>query len=232
MEENKIIENETVEETGTQTETVETGSDNVVTENTDMITLTQQELDKRIQSAEDKLRTKYSQRIKALEKQIEDAKPVEKSAEEKDYEQRLAALEADVTQGNFTLDNLKGNIDDAYSGIGTALLNDSELDSPNKAEYDKFTSSDVGKQYMNSSILIPDKVLLSSTKLIFELIKLLFKLGLKLLLSILRLLLLLLLLLYELLLLKVSSKVLLIEQIFVDDLISVFCESSERFDDV
>lgn len=72
---------------------------------------------------------------------------------------RLAALEADVTQGNFTLDNLKGNIDDAYSGIGTALLNDSELDSPNKAEYDKFTSSDAGKQYMNSSILIPDKVL-------------------------------------------------------------------------
>ena len=40
------------------------------------------------------LRTKYSKQIKDLEKQIKDAKPVEKSEQEKDYETRLAALEA------------------------------------------------------------------------------------------------------------------------------------------
>ena len=137
MEENKIIENETVEETGTQTETVETGSDNVVTENTDMITLTQQELDKRIQSAEDKLRTKYSQRIKALEKQIEDAKPVEKSAEEKDYEQRLAALEAreraqalneeldakGIDRGMAKFLSANVNVDDLAAAIDTLVAN-------------------------------------------------------------------------------------------------------------
>ena len=89
------LENETVE-TGTNPETVnETGSENQETEQqTDTITLTNEELNKRIQSAEDKLRTKYSAKIKDLEKQIADAKPVEKSEAEKDYEKRLAALEA------------------------------------------------------------------------------------------------------------------------------------------
>ena len=96
MEDNKNLENETVEETGAENETVDTtGANNTETEETtDTITLTQEELDKRIQSAEDKLRTKYSKQIKDLEKQIKDAKPVEKSEQEKDYETRLAALEA------------------------------------------------------------------------------------------------------------------------------------------
>jgi len=58
------------------------------------ITLTQDELDKRIQSAEDKLRTKYSKKIKDLEKKLSDITPVEKSEQEKDYEERLARLEA------------------------------------------------------------------------------------------------------------------------------------------
>ena len=95
MENNKTkLENEVVD-TGTNPETVaETGSENQETEQqTDTITLTNEELNKRIQSAEDKLRTKYSAKIKDLEKQIADAKPVEKSEAEKDYEKRLAALE-------------------------------------------------------------------------------------------------------------------------------------------
>lgn len=89
------LENGTVE-TGTNPETVnETGSENQETEQqTDTITLTNEELNKRIQSAEDKLRTKYSAKIKDLEKQIAESKPVEKSEQEKDYEKRLAALEA------------------------------------------------------------------------------------------------------------------------------------------
>ena len=92
--ENKL-ENETVE-TGTNPETViETGSENQETEQqAETITLTNEELNKRIQSAEDKLRTKYSAKIKDLQKQIADSKPVEKSEQERDYEKRLAALEA------------------------------------------------------------------------------------------------------------------------------------------
>lgn len=88
------LENEVVE-SGENTETVnETGSENQETETaTETVTLTQAELDKRIQSAEDKLRTKYSKQIKDLEKQIAESKPVEKSEAERDYEERLAKLE-------------------------------------------------------------------------------------------------------------------------------------------
>ena len=96
MNENEIkLENEAVE-SGTNPETeTNTGSETTETEQqAETITLTQEDLNKRIQSAEDKLRTKYSAKIKALEKQIEEAKPVEKSDAEKDYEARLAALEA------------------------------------------------------------------------------------------------------------------------------------------
>ena len=92
--ENKL-ENEIVE-SGTNPETdINSGAENQETEQqTDTITLTQEDLNKRIQSAEDKLRTKYSKQIKELEKQIADSKPVEKSEQEKDYEERLAKLEA------------------------------------------------------------------------------------------------------------------------------------------
>ena len=95
MENNETkLENEVVE-TGTNPETVnETGSENQETEQQpETVTLTTEELNKRIQSAEDKLRTKYSAKIKDLEKQIAESKPVEKSEQEKDYEKRLAKLE-------------------------------------------------------------------------------------------------------------------------------------------
>lgn len=82
------------DEPGADNATADTGANDTTTDNADTITLTQGELNKRIQSAEDKLRTKYSKQIKDLEKQIADAKPVEKSEQEKDYEKRLAALEA------------------------------------------------------------------------------------------------------------------------------------------
>ena len=76
----------------------DTGANNPETngdaDNNDSITLTNDELAKRIQSAEDKLRTKYSKQIKELEKKLKDATPVQKSEQELDYEQRLAKLEA------------------------------------------------------------------------------------------------------------------------------------------
>ena len=92
-EDNNDLTNETVDN-GSVDETVDAGANKTETEETtETITLTQDELDKRIQSAEDKLRTKYSNKIKALEKKIDEMKPVEKSEQEKDYEQRLQALE-------------------------------------------------------------------------------------------------------------------------------------------
>lgn len=96
MNENENKLEKEVVDTGTNPETdIDTGAENQETEQQpETVTLTTEELNKRIQSAEDKLRTKYSAKIKALEKQIEEAKPVEKSDAEKDYEERLAKLEA------------------------------------------------------------------------------------------------------------------------------------------
>ena len=54
------------------------------------VTMTKTDYAKAIQSAEDKLRTSYSAKIKELESKL----PHEKSDAEKDYETRLAALEA------------------------------------------------------------------------------------------------------------------------------------------
>lgn len=74
------------------------GSATDVTENTGMndetITLTQTELNKRIQSETDKIRTKYSNDIKALEAKIKELTPAVKSEAEIDFEKRLAVLEA------------------------------------------------------------------------------------------------------------------------------------------
>ena len=53
------------------------------------VTMTKTDYAKAIQSAEDKLRTSYSAKIKELESKL----PHEKTDAEKDYEQRLAALE-------------------------------------------------------------------------------------------------------------------------------------------
>ena len=144
MEDNKNIENETVVENGAESATDNSGAETTETnETTETITLTQEELDKRIQSAEDKLRTKYSKQIKDLEKQIADAKPVEKSEQEKDYEKRLAALEArEKAQAlNDALDskgidksiakflNADVNVDDLATAIDTLFTNRNKANS-------------------------------------------------------------------------------------------------------
>lgn len=58
------------------------------------VTYTEDEVAKKVQSAEDKLRTKYSKEIKDLQDQIKKLSPVEKTQAEIDIENRLAALEA------------------------------------------------------------------------------------------------------------------------------------------
>ena len=57
------------------------------------VTYTEDEVAKKIQSAEDKLRTKYSKQIKELEDKVKELSPVEKSETEIAMEKRIAALE-------------------------------------------------------------------------------------------------------------------------------------------
>lgn len=57
------------------------------------VTFTEDEVNKKIQSAEDKLRRKYSDEIKGLQEQIKKLSPVEKSESEIAIENRLAELE-------------------------------------------------------------------------------------------------------------------------------------------
>lgn len=58
------------------------------------VTLTKDELSKKIQSAEDKVRGKLSKQIRDLEARVKELSPVEKSQAEIDLENRIAALEA------------------------------------------------------------------------------------------------------------------------------------------
>jgi len=98
-------------------------------ENEETITMSKEDYAKAIQSAEDKLRTTYSAKIKDLESKI----PHEKSDAEKDYESRLATLEAREKKmalkeslANHKLDNsfaeyLRDDVD--IDKFGTAVDN-------------------------------------------------------------------------------------------------------------
>lgn len=67
---------------------------NVEQQEQDTITISKSDYAKAIQSAEDKLRTKYSIDIKALNDKITELTPKQKSDAELDYENRSKALEA------------------------------------------------------------------------------------------------------------------------------------------
>lgn len=93
------------------------------------VTMSKTDYAKAIQSAEDKLRTSYSAKIKELESKL----PHEKTDAEKDYESRLAALEArekkmalQESLANKKLDNsfaeyLRDDVD--VEKFGTAIDN-------------------------------------------------------------------------------------------------------------
>lgn len=97
MEENKNIENvREVKVDSVSGDGVEEKSDTTTKadEATESITMFKTEYDKAIQSAEDKVRGKMSKTIKELEKKVIELSPVEKTPEQIDLENRLAALEA------------------------------------------------------------------------------------------------------------------------------------------
>lgn len=79
-----------MENTNTENTTVETTE----TENKDVIIMSTEDFNKRIQSETDKVRTEYSKRVKQLEAQIKELTPAQKTEAELDYEKRIAALEA------------------------------------------------------------------------------------------------------------------------------------------
>lgn len=58
------------------------------------VTMSKSDYDKAIQSAEDRVRGKYSKQLKDLEAKVKELSPVEKTQAEIDVENRLAALEA------------------------------------------------------------------------------------------------------------------------------------------
>jgi len=82
----------------------------------DAITMSKSDYAKAIQSAEDKLRTKYSADIKALDDQITELTPKQKSDAELDFENRSKALEARekkiALQENLNSKNIDGSIAD------------------------------------------------------------------------------------------------------------------------
>lgn len=75
--------------TGTNTDTTNTKDTT-----TESVTMSKVDYDKAIQSAEDRVRGKYSKQIKDLEAKVKELSPVEKTQAEIDVENRLAALEA------------------------------------------------------------------------------------------------------------------------------------------
>ena len=102
-------------------------------------TYTQKQLDDRIQSETDKVRTKYSNKVKELEDKIKELTPVEKSQTELDLERRLSEIEKREKRMNF-LESLKDN------GISSDFADYLNVDS----DLTKF--SEVYKKAVNNAV--------------------------------------------------------------------------------
>ena len=99
MEENKVKNDsslDSVKDTKTQSEgKKKTESEKGKTDDKNTpVTYTEDEVTKKIKSAEDELHKKYSKQIEDLEAQIKKLSPAEKSEAELELEKRIAALEA------------------------------------------------------------------------------------------------------------------------------------------
>ena len=102
MEDNKTVVEDTTKEIVTDTETTTEETETKVDgadDNKEPVTYTEDEVTKKIQSAEDKLRTKYSKEIKELKAKIEELSPTKTEAE-LEIERRLADLEKSQAEVN------------------------------------------------------------------------------------------------------------------------------------
>ena len=93
-------------------------------EQEETITMSKTDYDKAIQSAEDKLRTTYSLKIKDLESKL----PKDETDEEKNYKQRLAALEQKEKRIAMQESLAKNKLDNSLADY---LKDDADIDSFN-----------------------------------------------------------------------------------------------------
>lgn len=112
------------------------------TEQEETISMSKADYDKSIQSAEDKLRTKYSKEIKTLENKITELTPKEKSENELALEKRLAEVESKEKRLNLIDTLTSKNLD---RGIADYLKDDADIDS-----FEKVISSMVNKRLADS----------------------------------------------------------------------------------
>jgi hypothetical protein len=107
-------------------------------EQEETISMSKADFDKSIQSAEDRLRTKYSKQIKDLEEKITALTPKEKSENELALEKRLAEVTAKEQRLSMIDTLVSKNID---KGLVDFLKSDADIDS-----FEKVISSMVNKR--------------------------------------------------------------------------------------
>lgn len=95
-------------------------------EQEESVTMSKTDFDKSIQSAEDRLRTKYSKEIKALEDKITELTPAQKSENELALEKRLAEITAKEQRLSMIDTLVSKNID---KGLVDFLKPDADIDS-------------------------------------------------------------------------------------------------------
>ena len=136
------VENGVSSEEGATKETEET-----------MLTLSQKEYDRAIQSAEDKVRGKLSKEIRDLQEELNKLKPVEKSEAEIELEKRIAALEE--SERTVAEQKKKLDLQEALSGKG---INKSLVDFiKDDVEIEAFSNllNEMVKEKMKSNGFVP-----------------------------------------------------------------------------
>lgn len=111
-------------------------------EQEEVLTMSKTDYDKSIQSAEDRLRTKYSKQIKDLENKVAELTPKEKSENELALEKRLAEVEAKEKRLNLIDTLTSKNLD---KGMADYLKDDADVES-----FEKLISSMVNKRLADS----------------------------------------------------------------------------------
>ena len=96
------------------------------TEQEETVTMSKADYEKSIQSAEDRLRTKYSKQIKDLEDKVATLTPIEKSENELALEKRLAEVESKEKRLNLIDTLVSKNLD---KGMADYLKDDADIDS-------------------------------------------------------------------------------------------------------
>lgn len=117
------------------------------------VTYTEDEVDKKVQSECDKLRTTYSKQIKDLQEQIKKLSPVEKTQAEIEIEERLAKLEASENEIKIQKNRLELQEKLSVNGLDKTLADYLKDD----VDVDKVSAlvEDIVKTKMKASGYVP-----------------------------------------------------------------------------